>query len=402
MHIEPNLTWPMPYRYGFLRAVAPNYLRVPTRAEQFQYEMRLDRHLRNWKKLGAAWDELDVGANDVPLDERGLAVGKIPEHARPLDTNQRFAGNGNDQIPWWLVGGRRIPNLSAFRAPTYAVIANRAKRHAGVAMIGTFVADDKGQERRFVITTDARLIPADKIKAHSGSPFHGQEISELGLPVAFTFAERTYQYRQVQAGGFERRDLVERRSLVPLSGTVREWGNERWVQSRDGSWFNSKDLRTIAKPSTLPSFAVRANRWIDISLLQQTLVLYEGSKPVYATLASTGRDGIGEPGKTLSTPQGIFRVYQKHVTTTMDSDVADSEFELRDVPWVMYFQGGYAIHAAYWHDDFGRSRSHGCVNLAPIDARYVFRWSAPEVPEHWHSVNAAGGFEQGTVVNIHP
>ncbi len=75
----------------------------------------------------------------------------------------------------------------------------------------------------------------------------------------------------------------------------------------------------------------------------------------------------------MSTPQGTFRIVQKHITTTMDSAVADHEFELRDVPWVMYFKGGYALHAAYWHDDFGRARSHGCVNVSPIDARYLVR-----------------------------
>jgi lipoprotein-anchoring transpeptidase ErfK/SrfK len=174
------------------------------------------------------------------------------------------------------------------------------------------------------------------------------------------------------------------------------------VQTRSGNWVKSEELRTVAKPSTLPNFAKGQTRWIDISLLQQTLVLYEGETPVYVTLVSTGKDGLGEPGETLSTPQGLFRVYQKHVTTTMDSDVADSEFELRDVPWVMYFKAGYALHGAYWHDDFGRARSHGCVNLAPIDARYVFRWASPEVPEHWHSVSESDAFEQGTLINIHP
>jgi lipoprotein-anchoring transpeptidase ErfK/SrfK len=399
---QPNRSWPMPYRYGFVRAIAPNYLRVPTKEEQHQYEMRLERHLRNWKRLGAEWDVLDVGANDIPLDARGLAVGKIPEHARPLGLSERYGGDGSDAVPWWLAEGRRIPNLSAFRAPTYAVIANRLKRHAGIAMIGSFVAGEKAQNRRFVITTDARLVPADKVKADSGSPFHGQDIAELGLPVAFAFAERTYDYELTASGAFEKRDLVERRSLVPLNGTVRESGKQRFVQTRAGGWLNSGEIRTIAKPSTLPAFAVKSNRWIDISLLQQALVLYEGSRPVYATLVSSGRDGLGDPAKTLSTPQGVFRVYQKHITTTMDSDVADNEFELRDVPWVMYFQSGYAIHAAYWHDDFGRSRSHGCVNLSPIDARYVFNWSSPDVPEHWHSANSNAVFEAGTLINIHP
>jgi hypothetical protein len=68
----------------------------------------------------------------------------------------------------------------------------------------------------------------------------------------------------------------------------------------------------------------------------------------------------------------------------------------------MYFKGGYALHAAYWHDDFGRPRSHGCVNLAPIDARYVFLWSTPSVPEHWQATYAGESTEPGTTINIHP
>jgi len=104
----------------------------------------------------------------------------------------------------------------------------------------------------------------------------------------------------------------------------------------------------------------------------------------------------------MSTPQGTFRIVQKHVTTTMDSAVADHEFELRDVPWVMYFKGGYALHAAYWHDDFGRARSHGCVNLSPIDARYLFENTSPGVPEHWHAAYAGDATEAGTLINIHP
>ncbi len=123
---------------------------------------------------------------------------------------------------------------------------------------------------------------------------------------------------------------------------------------------------------------------------------------MYATLVSTGRDGIGDPATTVSTPQGTFRIGEKHVTTTMDSSVADSEFELRDVPWVQYFKGGYAIHAAYWHDDFGRPRSHGCVNLAPIDARVVFNFTTPDVPEHWHGSDTGDVFGTGTIVHIVP
>lgn len=398
---EPHRGWAMPYRYAFTRAIAPNYLRVPSKDEQFQYEMRLERHLRNWSKLREKWDILDVGANDVPLDPSGVAIGAIPEEAKPLDQSARFGGDGKDEVPWWLKGERRIPNLSSFRAPPYAVIANRVKRHAGIALIGTFVAGPEAQNRRFAISTDARLVPADKLKADSGSPFHGYSLREVGLPVAF-MRKAGATYWDYKEGKLERGDKLGWREFIPLTGTVKVLAGERMVEAKNGRWLKSSDLKTAAKPSTLPSWAKKGTKWIDISIVSQTMVLWEGDRPVYVTLISTGKDGLGEPGKTLSTPRGTFRVYQKHITTTMDSEVADHEFELRDVPWVMYFKGGYALHGAYWHDDFGKVRSHGCVNLAPIDARYTFMWSSPEVPDHWHAMYSSEATDQGTIVSIHP
>lgn len=399
--VEPDRSKPMPYKYAFLRAIAPNYLKVPSKEEQFQYEMRLERHLRNWKRLTDRWDKLEVGANDVPLDEQGFARGAIPEHATPMDMSERFGGNGADEIPWWLQGDRQIPNLSSYKAPNYAVIADRIKRHAGVALIGTFVAGPEAQNRRFAISTDARLLPADKLKADSGSPFHGAPIRDVGLPVAFARSAGATWWT-VEGGNLRRGARLGWREFIPLTGTVRNIRGVRMVEARNGKWLRSEDLKTHAKPSQLPWFAKDKMRWIDISILSQTLVLYEGNRPVYATLVSTGRDGLGDPKKTHSTPTGTFRIYQKHVTTTMDSDAADSEFELRDVPWVMYFKGGYALHGAYWHDDFGRARSHGCVNLAPIDARIAFEWSRPNVPEHWHAAYESEAFGRGTLVHVHP
>ncbi len=398
--VEPDQTKAMPYKYAFVRAIAPNYLRIPSKAEQFQYEMRLERHLRNWKKLRDKWDELDVGANDVPLDEQGFAIGKIPDHAIPMDQSVRFGGDGHDQVPEWLVGERKIPNISSYRAPPYAVIADRVKRHAGIALIGTFVADEKAQNRRFAISTDARLVPADKLKADSGSPFHGHSIREHGLPIAFA-RKAGATWWDLDGGELRKGERLGWREMVPLTGVVKNLQGVRMVETKSGRWLRSSDLKTAAKPSKLPSWARKGVKWIDISIISQTMVLWEGDQPVYATLVSTGRDGAGDPATTLSTPQGTFRIYQRHVTTTMDSNVADHEFELRDVPWVMYFKGGYALHGAYWHDDFGRSRSHGCVNIAPIDARWVFQWAGPPVPEHWHAAYAGETLGEGTIVHIH-
>jgi lipoprotein-anchoring transpeptidase ErfK/SrfK len=79
----------------------------------------------------------------------------------------------------------------------------------------------------------------------------------------------------------------------------------------------------------------------------------------------------------------------------------EGTFQLRDVPYIQYFESGYALHVAYWHDVFGTPRSHGCVNLSPVDAHRVFLWTEPAVPEGWHAINAGEELGEGTVVIIH-
>jgi lipoprotein-anchoring transpeptidase ErfK/SrfK len=83
----------------------------------------------------------------------------------------------------------------------------------------------------------------------------------------------------------------------------------------------------------------------------------------------------------------------------MDSDVVGDEYDLRDVPYVQYFSENYAFHAAYWHDAFGSPKSHGCINLSPSDARWLFHWTDPAVPLLWHGAFSLRG---GTPVHITP
>jgi lipoprotein-anchoring transpeptidase ErfK/SrfK len=79
----------------------------------------------------------------------------------------------------------------------------------------------------------------------------------------------------------------------------------------------------------------------------------------------------------------------------------EGTFQLRDVPYIQYFESGYALHSAYWHDVFGTPRSHGCVNLAPVDAHRVFLWTDPPVPEGWHAINTGEELGEGTTIIIH-
>ena len=119
-------------------------------------------------------------------------------------------------------------------------------------------------------------------------------------------------------------------------------------------------------------------KWFDIDRDEQVLVAYEGDKPVYATLVSTGR-------YHHETPTSIARIASKLEHAVMASD-KESIYSVADVPWTMYYDRDFALHTSYWHDGFGSPRSHGCVNLAPRDALVLYRWSSPDVPPGWTAV----------------
>ena len=79
---------------------------------------------------------------------------------------------------------------------------------------------------------------------------------------------------------------------------------------------------------------------------------------------------------------------------------AEENYAIQAVPWVQFFERGYGLHGAFWHRAFGRVQSHGCVNLPPGDAEWVFRWSSPRLPEGWTAVLPTD-YEPGTIVNVH-
>jgi hypothetical protein len=148
----------------------------------------------------------------------------------------------------------------------------------------------------------------------------------------------------------------------------------------DDWWRVSRDEVRVAAARRLPTASFEDERWVHFDLDEQALVAYEGRRPVYATLFSSGK------GEEHQTPEGTWRITRKYLTKTMtgpDEDVG--RYHIEDIPWTMYYKGGYAVHGAYWHHEFGNVRSHGCTNLAPADARWLFYWSSPELPAGWHA-----------------
>lgn len=119
-------------------------------------------------------------------------------------------------------------------------------------------------------------------------------------------------------------------------------------------------------------------KWIEVRLGLQLVLAYESSRLVFATRAATGgqfRDG------RWTTPQGQFITFYKRPTRHMAAgDITASGFDLPGVPWVLYItKGGISLHGTYWHNDYGRPRSHGCINLTPQAAKWLYRWTTPAV-----------------------
>jgi hypothetical protein len=161
----------------------------------------------------------------------------------------------------------------------------------------------------------------------------------------------------------------------------------------------------------LPYQVGKDEAWIEVSLLRQSLVLYKGLQPVFVTLVSTGVDVNGDPETSRATPKGHFRIHSKHISWRMAGDEKppkeeggepDPRYRIDDVPYVQYFQAGYALHAAFWHDSFGQPKSHGCINLSPRDAIRMFGQTEPKVPEGWHGVySSRAGSALGTTLIVH-
>jgi hypothetical protein len=298
--------------------------------------------------------------------------------------------------PEFLSNGVKLDKPYGAKQPLrFLYHAGRASSDSGFAMTQVFDWED----RAFGLTTELDLIPLDRTRVVRPSEFRGVALEEgEGLPVGFVEPPFAQRYDLREDGQLMAGESLRRREAIKLTGNKRVGG---MLEARDDSWVAEGNLRMIRPRTSFPSFATGDRKWLDISIREQSLVAYQGQRPVYVTLVSSGRGGLADPEKVEeATVRGTFMIFQKDVSSTMDGDEdrADS-YSLRDVPFVQYFHKGYALHGTYWHDEFGKIRSHGCINLAPIDAAWLFEWTDPAVPTGWHGVINK---ERGTVVYVRP
>ncbi len=135
-------------------------------------------------------------------------------------------------------------------------------------------------------------------------------------------------------------------------------------------------------------------KFIKVDLANQWVSLLEGDTVVFTTKISSGRKFGRE---YYLTPVGDFETFRKRPSRHMANGNRASGYDLPGVPWVSYIDEiGDSFHGTYWHNDFGMPRSHGCINMTPKAAKWLYRWTHPIVPKNELEAWKA----HGTAVNV--
>ena len=154
-----------------------------------------------------------------------------------------------------------------------------------------------------------------------------------------------------------------------------------------GLWVHAEHIRPVPVDEFTPlspDVPIEDKR-VEVDVVKQIVTAYEADEPVFTARVATGAafrlaDGTVQNFRTIP---GDHRVFLKSATQHMVGGTAgDSDYyDLPGIGWVSYFtSSGIAFHATYWHNDYGHPRSHGCVNMLPEDAKWIFRWTSPTVP----------------------
>lgn len=163
--------------------------------------------------------------------------------------------------------------------------------------------------------------------------------------------------------------ILKKYSVIQIYKTAQADGYDWYLIGID-EWVSSHKARKVKIDTNKPE-GVTGERWIIIDLANYNLTAYENGELVFATIVATGR-------KPFYTRPGLFQIYKKNETVTMqDAYEADRSdyYLLEAVPWAMFYDRNTAIHGVYWPVVLGINQSHGCVNLAPGDANWLYHWA---------------------------
>ncbi len=350
----------------------------------------------------AGWGQVGIGAFTClnyaePAETAPVRLPRDLSYEPPFPTDYaNYSDNGvwthrgtgeDDLLPfvyarrWKEWRGRVYTDAAAYEsgaAPSSRLPAGRRARFVDAAETSLGVV---------LIREDGTVVPEEDVYVFPITRFQGRDLIADPLPEGHTLAWATnYEdaplYREPTLGEPEFR-VAYHQSFVVVDEPVRDhiWrAPNAFSLDEDGYVDDRTDVR-VFQPAERPDDVGPDEMWFDLEREATVLAVYRGDTPIYVTLTS--------PGTGRRTPIGTWRIQDKRVWHDMQSRAgSDDPYYVEAVPWTMFFKPMYAIHGAYWHWGFGHKASHGCINVAPRDARWLFEHAEPQLPVGWHTINA--------------
>jgi lipoprotein-anchoring transpeptidase ErfK/SrfK len=166
----------------------------------------------------------------------------------------------------------------------------------------------------------------------------------------------------------------------PDTGQVQYLLTQKYGALPDTYWVDANLCRQITAEEVAPIHPDAEDKFVKVDIKYQTMSCYEGDEEVYFAKVTTG--GWVEEEDRWATPLGIHTIWRKSLSIHMSAGAAVGNYDIPGIPWATFFDAnGAAFHSTFWHNYFGSGpRSHGCVNLLPEDAKWLYRWTQPDVP----------------------
>lgn len=284
------------------------------------------------------------------------------------------------ELPWFvqisndpMLLGRTYASVTANGLPIYSSFEdaiNKSEDHFHAPSMPAYIAYNETKSesgREYVHLTDGKWMLKSDLLPVLVTAFSGIELMGI-FRQRFGWVLEDSNGINLETGGSTDSQYV-RYQVIEIND-IQQNDGKAYVQLANGADWLPKSIVSLAEISDEAPKGNANCRWVDVNLKEQNLVVYENCQAIFATLISSAKS-------PSITPEGTFAVfYREQLLPLFSNDnVVAEPFYLQDVPWLLFFHENWAIHGTYWHDHFGESWSHGCINISPYDARWLYQWA---------------------------
>lgn len=291
--------------------------------------------------------------------------------------------------PGSLSLGRTIHSMHYYDRPSLS--ANQLGFYNTDAVVNIYekrIGDPEPANNPFWLRTDEGWIHSSFVQPVRDEPnepeteFQSSFLAEVTVPYTPAYIIKKGQLKQAYRFYYGTTHWI--------IGISRDSFGTVWYKTQDdlenvSYLVNGTAMRRVSPEELAPISPGVADKRIEINLAAQRLTAYEGNRIVFMTRVSTGYGGT-------ATPTGEYRVERKAPYSHMSAtEFGGNGYDLPGVPWCSYiFWNGISIHGTYWHNNYGTPMSHGCINLLPQAAKWIYRWTDPVVPYDKNYLKADG------------